>query len=80
MQLQTEILNCVVGSFVVLNGKRLLRRLLRNLPSSVSVPLPIQYYNYFELSGQFQFDPESDPKSRLATGIPVARYGEDGKQ
>jgi hypothetical protein len=36
---------------------------------------PVRYYlNDFELS--VMFDPESDPSSRLVSGVPIARYGQ----
>jgi hypothetical protein len=39
---------------------------------------PVRYYlNDFELS--VMFDPESDPSSRLVSGVPTARYGRGAK-
>lgn len=45
-------------------------------PAPYRSHFPIWYWiNDFELS--VQFDPDSDPATRLVTGIPPARYGQD---
>ncbi|KZW03274.1 hypothetical protein EXIGLDRAFT_725725 [Exidia glandulosa HHB12029] len=59
----------ITGSSVPWNEK-----LCRRVPLPIRSQFPARYYiNDFELS--VQFDPSSDPATRLVTGVPIARYG-----